>query len=361
MSSNFGKNLHIQIFGQSHSKAIGIVIDGLPAGIEPDMDKIRSWLRRRRPGQSPIASPRKEQDIPDILSGLSDGKTCGAPLCAVFYNQDIRSEDYDDLRNVPRPGHADFTAYIKTGGTNDFRGGGHYSGRLTAPLVFAGALCAQLLEKEGIYLGAHIYSIGPVKDRPFDPVNISLNQLQTLQNENFPVIDLEAGRQMQAHIMDAAERRDSVGGIVECCILGLPVGLGAPIFDGIENRIATAVFGIPAVKGIEFGDGFGAAFSTGSANNDGFYYDDENVRTRTNHCGGILGGHATGMPVLFRVAFKPTSSIGIEQESVNLSTGESTQVQVKGRHDPCVVPRAVPCVEAAAAIALYDLLLGDQG
>jgi chorismate synthase len=360
MSSSFGTNLRIQIFGQSHSKALGIVIDGLPAGIEPDMERIQSWLRRRSPGQSATASPRKEADVPDILSGLSDGRTCGAPLCAVLYNQDARSQDYDDFRHVPRPGHADFTAFVKTGGANDYRGGGHYSGRLMAPLVFAGALCAQLLEEEGIAIGAHIASVGPVEDAPFDPVHATEGQLKAAQEARFPTLDPHAGEEMEKHILDASARNDSVGGIVECCILGLPPGLGDPIFDGLENRIAAAVFGIPAVKGVEFGAGFDAALSAGSVNNDAFYYDEDRVRTRTNHNGGILGGHATGMPVLFRAAFKPTPSIGLEQESVDLTTGKPARITVRGRHDPCVVPRAVPCVEAAAAVAVYDLLLGGK-
>ena len=360
MSSSLGRNIRVQIFGQSHSEAIGVVIDGLPAGIEPDMDFILTQLRRRMPGQRATATPRKEPDIPEILSGLFEGKTCGAPLCAVFYNKDTRSQDYNAFRYVPRPGHSDFTAYAKTGGTNDFRGGGHYSGRLTAPLVFAGALCMQLLEREGIHLGAHIYSIGSIKDAPLDPLHTTPDQLRAVQESDFPVVDAGAGKLMETHILEASAKNDSVGGIIECCVLGLPAGLGEPIFNGLENMIAAAVFGIPAVKGIEFGDGFAATMSIGSMNNDEFYFDGERVRTRTNHSGGILGGQATGMPLVFRVAFKPTSSIGTEQESVNLVTGKPEQIQVKGRHDPCVVPRAVPCVEAAAAIVLYDLISGGK-
>jgi len=360
MSSDFGKYLRIQLFGQSHSEALGVVIDGLPAGIEPDMDRILSRLKRRAPGGSALSSPRKEPDLPEILSGLAGGKTCGAPLCAVFRNKDTRSEDYDELKHIPRPGHADYTAYIKTGGANDIRGGGHFSARLTAPLVFAGALCAQLLEEKEIYIGAHIRSVGSVEDRPFDPVNTTPEDLKELQQAPFPVLDRQAGQSMETHILEAAARKDSVGGIVECCVLGLPPGLGEPIFDGLENRISAAVFGIPAVKGIEFGDGFETARSTGSVNNDAFCYESGRVRTKTNHNGGILGGLASGMPLIFRAAFKPTPSIGLPQDSVDLSTGTNTQLTVKGRHDPCVVPRAVPCVEAATAIALYDLYLGDK-
>ncbi|HPF19028.1 MAG TPA: chorismate synthase [Bacillota bacterium] len=360
MSSDFGKHLRIQLFGQSHSEALGVVIDGLPAGIEPDMDRILHWLKRRAPGGSALSSPRKEPDLPEILSGLAEGKTCGAPLCAIFRNKDTRSEDYDALKHIPRPGHADYTAYMKTGGANDIRGGGHFSARLTAPLVFAGALCAQLLEEKDIFLGAHIRSIGPLEDRPFDPVHIMRKELDTLKIADFPVLDPTAGHKMKDYILETAARKDSVGGIVECCVLGLPPGLGEPIFDGLENRISAAVFGIPAVKGIEFGDGFETARSTGSVNNDAFFYEAGQVRTKTNHNGGILGGLASGMPLIFRAAFKPTPSIGLPQDSVDLSTGQNTTLTVRGRHDPCVVPRAVPCVEAAAAIALYDLCLGDR-
>ncbi len=360
MSSDFGKNLKIQLFGQSHSAALGVVIDGLPAGIEPDMDRILSRLRRRAPGRSALSTPRKEADLPEILSGLAGGKTCGAPLCAIFRNEDIRSGDYDDLKNIPRPGHADYTVFMKTKGANDIRGGGHHSARLTAPLVFAGALCAQLLEEEGIILGAHIYSIGSAQDRPFDPVGITPEELTALALSDFPVLDADAGKCMETLILEAAAQNDSVGGVVECCILGLPAGLGEPMFEGLENRIAAAVFGIPAVKGIEFGDGFGAARSRGSVNNDGFFFEAGQVRTKTNHNGGILGGLASGMPLVFRTAFKPTPSIGLPQESVDIIAGTNVTLTVRGRHDPCVVPRAVPCVEAAAAIAIYDLYLGDK-
>lgn len=360
MSSDFGKNLRIQLFGQSHSEALGVVIDGLPPGVEPDIDRILHWLKRRAPGRSALSTPRKETDLPEILSGLAGGKTCGAPLCAIFRNEDVRSGDYDDLKNIPRPGHSDYTAFMKTKGSNDIRGGGHHSARLTAPLVFAGALCAQLLEKEGIYLGAHIHSIGSVQDRPFDPVGTAPADFKALALSDFPVLDAGAGKCMEGLILEAVAEKDSVGGVVECCVLGLPPGLGEPVFEGLENRIATAVFGIPAVKGIEFGDGFGAAKARGSLNNDGFFFENGQVRTKTNHNGGILGGLASGMPLIFRVAFKPTPSIGQPQESVDLSAGANVTLTVKGRHDPCVVPRAVPCVEAAAAIAIYDLYLGDK-
>lgn len=356
MSSDFGKNLKIQLFGQSHSECVGVVMDGLPAGELLDMEKIQTYLKRRAPGQSALTTSRKETDLPRIVCGLAEGATCGAPLCALFENKDTRSEDYQDIKWIPRPGHADYTAFVKTNGCNDVRGGGHFSARLTAPLVFAGAVCAQLLEKQGITIAAHIFSIGSVLDKPFDPVNTSSREFSVLAANGFPVLDSAAGTAMQELIQSVAKEGDSIGGIVECCVLGLPPGVGEPIFDGLENRIASAVFGIPAVKGIEFGAGFASATLKGSQNNDAFFYDGNTVKTKTNRHGGILGGLSSGMPLLFKVAFKPTPSIAQEQDSVNLNTKTDTKLIVKGRHDPCVVTRAVPCVEAAAAIAIYDLI-----
>jgi chorismate synthase len=356
MSSDFGKNLKIQLFGQSHSECVGVVMDGLPAGELLDMEKIQTYLKRRAPGQSALTTSRKETDLPRIVCGLAEGATCGAPLCALFENKDTRSEDYQDLKWIPRPGHADYTAFVKTNGCNDVRGGGHFSARLTAPLVFAGAVCAQLLEKQGITIAAHIFSIGSILDKPFDPVNTSSQEFSVLAANGFPVLDSAAGAAMQELIQSVAKEGDSIGGIVECCVLGLPPGVGEPIFDGLENRIASAVFGIPAVKGIEFGAGFASAALKGSQNNDAFFYDGNTVKTKTNRHGGILGGLSSGMPLLFKVAFKPTPSIAQEQDSVNLNTKTDAKLIVKGRHDPCVVTRAVPCVEAAAAIAIYDLI-----
>ncbi len=359
MSSSFGNNLRIQLFGQSHAEGIGVVLDGLPAGFAPDMDAIRQYMDRRAPGQGAHTTQRRESDLPRILSGLVDGVTCGAPLCAVFENRDTRAVDYAKLRDLPRPAHADYPAHVKTGGSNDIRGGGHFSARLTAPLVFAGAICVQLLARRGVTVGAHIASVGGVADALFDPVGLSENDLLAAGAKAFPVLDDAAGERMQASILAAAQDGDSVGGVVECGVLGLPVGLGEPMFDGLENRIAAAVFAVPAVKGIEFGAGFAAAAMRGSENNDPFFYDEHGaVRTETNNHGGILGGLASGMPLVFRAAFKPTPSIAKPQRTVNLRTGENDTLTVQGRHDPCVVPRAVPCIEAAAAIAVYDLLCG---
>jgi chorismate synthase len=334
-----------------------VSVDGLPAGIKIDTDELRAFLKRRVPGQSEISTARIEDDVPEVLSGLVNGVTCGAPLAIIIRNEDARSADYREVRDIPRPSHADYAAHIKYGGHQDVAGGGHFSGRLTAPLCAAGGICLQILRGLGISVGAHILRIGGAEDDPFDPVAVSTTDFEAIRKNPLPVLRREAGEAMKTQILQAREKNDSVGGIVECAAIGLPAGLGDPMFDGIENRIAGIVFGIPAVKGIEFGSGFAVAGRMGSENNDSFYMDGEKVRTRTNHSGGILGGITNGMPVLFRAAFKPTPSIGLEQDSVSLSRLENAVLLVKGRHDPCIVPRAVPCVEAAAAIALYDVFL----
>ena len=330
MSSNYGNHVKISIFGQSHSAAIGVVLDGIPAGISVDMEQLQRFLDRRAPGRGPYSTPRKEADRPEFLSGLVGNVTCGAPICAIIRNTNTRSQDYDNLRDVPRPGHADYTAHIKYGGHEDVSGGGHFSGRLTAPLCIAGGILLQILQSRGVSVKAEIKEIGGSAEDPF-------------------------GR-----IEEARSRGDSVGGIIECTVDGLPAGIGGPMFDGIENKVAQAVFSIPAVKGIEFGRGFDAARITGSENNDAYYYDGGQVKTRTNNHGGILGGISSGMPVVFRVAIKPTPSISIEQNSISYAKGQDAKLAVRGRHDPCIVPRAVPCVEAAAAIAIYDLIEGDE-
>lgn len=357
MSSSFGEQVKITIFGQSHSEGIGVVIDGLPVGEPIDMEEIQKFMKRRAPGRNAYSTPRKEEDMPRILSGLFEGKTCGAPLCAVIENTNTRSKDYDKLKDLPRPGHADYTAWVKYQGANDYRGGGHFSGRLTAPLCFAGAVCMQILERKGIHVGAHILSIKGVEDTPFDGVQIQAEELEKIAQKEFPVQNDRAGEAMQAAILAAKEKLDSVGGIIECAVVGLPVGVGEPMFDGLESRLAAAVFAIPAVKGVEFGEGFGVAALFGSENNDSFYYEaDGRVCTKTNHHGGSLGGISSGMPLLLRAAFKPTPSIGQEQETVSLEKRQKETLAVGGRHDPCIVPRAVPCVEAAVAVTLLDLL-----
>lgn len=356
MSSDFGKKVKIHIFGQSHSEAIGVVIDGLPVGEEIDLEKVQQFMDRRAPGRNAYSTPRKEADMPRVVSGLFEGKTCGAPICAIIENTNTRSKDYDKLKDLPRPGHADFTAWVKYDGCNDHRGGGHFSGRLTAPLCFAGAVCKQILERKGIHVGAHILSIKGVKDASFDAVNIDEETLKVVAEKSFPVQDDAAGETMQAVIAAAKEKGDSVGGIVECAITGLPVGVGEPMFDGLESVLASAVFAIPAVKGVEFGAGFAVADLFGSENNDNFIYsEDGTVKTKANNHGGSLGGISSGMPLVFRAAFKPTPSISMEQETISISKRENDTLAVVGRHDPCIVPRAVPVVEAAAAVAILDL------
>ena len=357
MSSDFGKKVKISIFGQSHSEAIGVVIDGLPVGEEINLEEVQKFMERRAPGRNAWSTPRKEADMPRVVSGLFEGKTCGAPICAIIENTNTKSKDYDKLKDLPRPGHADYTAWVKYDGCNDHRGGGHFSGRLTAPLCFAGAVCKQILERKGIYVGAHILSIKGVKDVSFDAVSVDAEALKGVTSKMFPVQDDAAGEAMQAAIASARERGDSVGGIVECAVTGLPVGVGEPMFDGLESVLAAAIFAVPAVKGVEFGTGFGVADLFGSENNDDFIYmEDGTVKTKTNHHGGSLGGISSGMPLVFRAAFKPTPSISMEQDTISISKRENDKLAVEGRHDPCIVPRAVPVVEAAAAVAILDLL-----
>lgn len=352
MSSSFGENIRVSIFGQSHSDAIGVTVDGLPAGEKIDLAQLQRFLDRRAPGRNDYSTARREADVPEILCGLKDGLTCGAPLTAIIRNGDVLSQDYEALRTTPRPGHADFTAQVKYGGAQDAAGGGHFSGRLTAPLCIAGGICLQLLAREGITVISRIASIAGVADEG--------ELTGSTAEKDFPVVSDVRGEEMRAAIEAARTEGDSVGGVIECAVLGLPAGLGDPMFDGMENRIAAVVFGIPAVKGIEFGAGFAAAAMRGSENNDAFALQDGRVVTKTNHCGGILGGITTGMPISFRAAVKPTPSIAREQESVDLDTMQNVKLRVGGRHDPCIVPRAVPCVEAAAAIAVYDALLSRR-
>ena len=353
MSSMYGEAIRLSLFGQSHAPAVGMTLDGLPAGKRLDLERIQSFLRRRAPGQNAYSTSRSEADKPEYLSGLRGDTTCGAPLTAIIRNTDARPESYSDLPSVPRPGHSDYPAWIRNGAFGDYSGGGHFSGRLTAPLCIAGAICKQLLEEEGIRVFARILSIGSVRDdSAFDA---------PLPDDAFPTVSKEKAAEMIACMQAVQEAGDSVGGIIECLTTGLPAGIGDPMFDGMENRIAKAVFGIPAVKGIEFGDGFALAGRTGSESNDAFRIREGKVCTETNRCGGILGGLTDGMPLVFRAAFKPTPSIARPQKSVRLDDRTNTDIAVTGRHDPCIVPRAVPCVEAAAAIAVYDAFLCFAG
>ena len=352
MSSVYTGNLTVAIFGQSHAPAIGVTIDGLPAGLPVDLDALQQFLRRRAPGQNAWSTPRKEADAPEILCGLSNGRTCGAPLTAIIRNTNTRSGDYDNLRDTPRPGHADYTAQMKFSGAQDVAGGGHFSGRLTAPLCIAGGICLQLLKTQGITIRARIVSVGAVTDdSPF---------LSPVGEKAFPAVSDAAAAAMQAEIAAARADGDSVGGVIECVVEGLPAGIGDPMFGGLENLISRAIFAIPAAKGIEFGAGFAAARMRGSENNDPFRVENGVVVTETNHCGGILGGISDGMPIAFRAAFKPTPSIARQQRSVSLGQMENKTLVIQGRHDPCIVPRAVPCVEAAAAIAVLDAVMARK-
>ena len=361
MSSEFGNLLKISVFGQSHGKAIGVVVDGLPAGEIIDLEELNAFLSRRKPGKSPLSTARKESDTPIFLSGLENGITCGAPLCAVIENGDQHSSDYSELRDKPRPGHADYTAYVKWRDQADMRGGGHFSGRLTAPLCIAGGIARQILARRGVYVGAHLWSVGTERDTPF-PLRPTRELFEAVAAKPFPVLDDHAGERMQALILEARQAQDSVGGVIECAAVGLPAGLGDPMFGGVENRLSAALFGIPAVKGVEFGDGFAAARAHGSENNDPFIMEGGRVAAETNHAGGILGGITSGMPIVLRTAMKPTPSIARPQRTVSLSAGADTELVIHGRHDPCIAHRAVPVVEAVTAAVLLDLLLeGNHG
>ena len=353
MSSSFGEKTRVSIFGQSHSAAIGVTIEGLPVGFQPDFEKIDAFMARRAPGKSEFSTARKEADQYEILSGMADGVFCGAPFAAVIRNTSQRSSDYAPFRDTPRPGHADYTARIRYGNHQDASGGGHFSGRLTAPLCLAGAICMQILEEKGVKIGAHILQIGTASDRRFDPMQ---PELGSVLPGTLPVLEASAAEEMAGVIREAKEEGDSVGGVIEVGVTGFPAGIGDPMFDGIENRIAQIVFGVPAVKGLEFGSGFDCASMRGSAHNDAYVLRSGRVETATNNHGGILGGISSGMPIVFRAAIKPTPSIFKPQKSVDMKNMTETELTIAGRHDPCIVPRAVPVLEAAAAIALADML-----
>lgn len=349
--------MRYSIFGESHGPAIGVVLEQVPPGLVLDREAISKEMARRAPGKSPLSTARKEADVPEILSGVFDGKTTGTPLCAIIHNSDHHSKDYAKTRFLARPSHGDYTGFVRYQGCNDYRGGGHFSGRLTAPLVFAGAVAKQLLAQRGITVGAHISQIGTVKDKSFADTQLTPTLFQTLSEKAFPTVDDQAGAAMQAEILQAREELDSIGGAIQCAVLGLPVGVGSPDLGcNVEGVLAQHLFAVPAVKGISFGAGFAFASMRGSAANDPFYMDGGQVKTRTNHSGGVNGGISNGMPVLFQVAIRPTPSIGQEQSTINFSTMEDAKLTIQGRHDPCIVHRAVPVIEAAAALAICELL-----
>lgn len=355
--NTLGNKLKVTVFGQSHAPAIGCVIDGLPAGFAPDMDRVAAFMARRAPGQNAWSTPRKEGDTPEVLSGLVDGRTCGAPVAMVIHNGDQHSRDYSGLKRTPRPSHADYTAIIKYGENYDIRGGGQFSGRLTAPLCFAGAFALQLLGQRGITVAAHIGQIENIVDAPPDFAAVKREDLEVLLHKPFPVFDDTAGMNMRQAIEAARMEQDSVGGVIRCFVLGLPAGVGEPMFGGVENRLAAALFGIPAVRGVSFGTGFAAAGMRGSVHNDPFVMEDGAVRTRTNHAGGVLGGITSGMPLVVNIAVKPTASISKAQDTLDLETGENAPLVIHGRHDPCIVPRAVPVAEAVTALTVLDMMM----
>lgn len=356
MSGMWGSKIKLSIFGESHGNAIGITIDGLPAGFSIDMDKIMMEMSRRAPGKSSLSTPRKESDIPEILSGYFEGKTTGTPLCAIIRNSNTKSKDYSKLKDVMRPGHADYTGAVRYKGFNDYRGGGHFSGRITAPLVFAGAICKQILEVKGIIVSAHINSIGKIKDCSFLESDISDELLNSFKENELPLINTKLEDEMRQEILSTRSSGDSIGGTIECAILGVSPGIGDPFFDSVESTLAHLMFSVPAVKGIEFGKGFDISKMRGSEANDEYYLENGNIKTKTNNNGGILGGITNGMPIIFNVAIKPTASIFKEQKAVNIITMEETTLCIEGRHDPCIVQRALPVIEAVAAIGITELM-----
>ena len=356
MSSTYGDKIKISVFGESHGNGIGVVIDGLPAGVKIDMDKVLVQMARRAPGKDKTATPRLEKDFPKVLSGMLNDTLTGAPLCAVIENTNTKSGDYSNLLACPRPGHSDYTAFVKYNASNDIRGGGHFSGRLTAPIVFAGAICRQILENKGIKISAHIYNIGTAYDESFNPVCIDDELIEKLNNSSFAVIDDSVEEKMRAQVEEARLELDSIGGSIECAVTGIDAGFGEPMFDGVEGVIAKVVFGVPAIKGIEFGKGFELSEMRGSQANDAFRYKDGKVVTETNNCGGILGGITNGMPIVFKACVKPTPSISQKQNTVDLQKKENAELEIHGRHDPCIVPRAVPVIEAVTAIAIINLM-----
>ena len=357
MSGMWGNKLKVSIFGESHGVGIGITIDGLPPGFEIDMGSVMKEMARRAPGKSKLSTARKEGDKPEILSGFFNGKTTGTPLCAIIRNSDMHSQDYGKLKDLMRPGHSDYPGYIRYNGFNDYRGGGHFSGRITAPLVFAGAICKQILESKGIIIGSHVKSIENIQDKSFYDVELSKELLEELRIKELPLLAEEKEEEMRNAILKAKKEEDSVGGTIECTVLGINAGIGNPFFDSVESTLAHLMFSVPAVKGIEFGKGFEMTKFRGSKCNDEYYYEGDEVKTYTNNNGGITGGITNGMPILFKVAIKPTASISKTQKTINIAENKEEELVVVGRHDPCIVQRAVPVIEAVAAIGMLDLCI----
>lgn len=355
LSGTWGNNLKISIFGESHGQAIGMVVDGLPAGLSIDDEMIATDMARRAPGQSWMSTKRREPDKVRIVSGVYNEKATGTPICGIIENTNTRSKDYSGLQKTVRPGHADYTGQIKYNGFNDYRGGGHFSGRITAPIVFAGALCRKYLLSKGIEVGAHIAKLAGVSDQPMETVDAKM--LSKFRSSDFPLVDESKAEEMQNKLKEAIEQHNSVGGVIECAVVGIEAGIGDPFFDSLESRIASLLFSVPAVKGVEFGAGFGIADMKGSQANDDFCIREGQVKTETNNNGGILGGISNSMPIIVRAAIKPTPSIAKKQKTVDIESMTQTDIEIHGRHDPCIVVRAVSVIEAAVMIALTDAML----
>lgn len=361
MSSIFGDKIRLSIFGESHGVGIGVIIEGFPSGLEINLEDIKKEMERRAPGRNSISTSRKEADEVVIQSGVFQGKTTGMPICGLIFNTNKKSKDYSKLKNIMRPSHGDYPGKIKYSGHNDYRGGGSFSGRLTAPLVFAGALAKQFLEKHGIFVGAHVLSIGKIEDESFNSLSEAKELLDEIKSREIPVKNVNIIETMKKEILKAKEDKNSIGGKIECIVINVPPGLGEPFFDSVESKLSHILFSIPAIKGVEFGLGFKISESLGSEVNDSFYINDKGeVKTKTNNNGGILGGITNGMPVLFRVAVKPTPSIGKLQKTINIETKENVEIEIEGRHDPCIVQRAVPVVESVTAIVILDMLLSSN-
>ncbi len=360
MASSIGSHYRCSVFGESHGKMIGIEIDGVPPGETIDENELQAFMTRRAPGNSKHTTKRKEADTVHFASGIMDGITTGFPLMAYIENTNQHSKDYSNLLDHPRPSHADYTAHVHYKGFADMRGGGHFSGRLTAPLCIAGGIAKQILRRRGIHIGAQLLQIENVKGIPFDAVSVDAETLEGMATKDFPTLDESARCAMEDAIQAAAKEGDSVGGIVQGAVIGVPVGLGGPMFDGIENRMAQALFGIPGCKGVSFGAGFDAVTMRGSVHNDPFTMKDGTITTTSNHAGGILGGITSGAPITVQIAMKPTASISIEQQTVSLSKQTDAPLVVTGRHDPCIAVRTVPVLEAVMAIVILDLLLEEH-
>lgn len=357
MSTTWGNNIKLTIFGESHGAAIGGVIEGIPAGIKLDLEFIKKEMARRAPGNNNLSTPRKEADEVEILSGYFEEKTTGTPLSFIIKNTNTKSKDYSLFKDIMRPGHGDYTGNVKYFGFNDYRGGGHFSGRITAPLVFAGAIAKQILEKKDMFIGAHVKSIYNIEDTSFNELGINKEELLSLKEESLPLLNKLVKDDMEEIIIKAREDGDSVGGVIELMVLNPGEGLGAPFFDSVESRLSQILFSVPAVKGVEFGDGFNMACLKGSESNDAYVIENKMVKTKSNKNGGILGGITNGMPIIFKVAIKPTPSISKLQETVDIGTMTETTLEVKGRHDPCIIPRAIPVIESVTALVMLDLFI----